>query len=252
MSISLDPVALRLVRVTEKAPPDLTFAGLRTAIATEPLIEMMPAAHGDHVSALGFALAWALMASDGGLIFWAAPEQDFFEDGLPNAEGLAQFGMPLERLLLVRAQSQKDALWATEQALSTPGIIALCAVTPSKKGVSLTETRRLLLMAEHYRTRCLLLRLDAAGSSAARARWKVSSAPSQAQDDELGPPSFSVQLTRNRAGPTGISFNLRWSIHDHAFHLLEDRIALDGPLDGPVATEAPLRPADPFRHGLTG
>lgn len=248
MSIPLDPVALRLVRVTEKAPPDLTFDGLRTAIAPEPLVEVMPAAHGDHVSALGFALAWALMASEGGLIFWAAPEEDFFEDGLPNAEGLAQFGMPLDRLLLVRAQNQKDALWATEQALSTPGIVALCAVTPSKKGVSLTDTRRLLLMAEHYRTRCLLLRLDAAGSSAARARWRVSAAPSEAEEDELGPPSFSVHLARNRAGPHGLSFNLRWSIHDHAFHLMENRFTLDGP----VAPEAPLRPADPFGESLTG
>jgi protein ImuA len=246
MSIPLDPVALRLVRVAEKAPPDLTFEGLRMSIAPAPLIEVMPATHGDHVSALGYALAWALMASDGGLIFWAAPEEDFFEDGLPNAEGLAQFGMPLDRLLLVRAQSQKDALWATEQALSTPGIIALCAVTPSKKGLSLTDTRRLLLMAERYRTRCLLLRLDAAGSSAARARWRVSAAPSQAEEDELGPPAFSVQLARNRAGPHGLSFNLRWSVHDHAFHLMEDRITLDGNL----AAEAPPGPADPVRESL--
>lgn len=246
MSIPLDPVALRLVRVTEKAPPDLTFEGLRSAIAPAPLIEVMPAAHGDHVSALGFALAWALMASEGGLIFWAAPEQDFFEDGLPNAEGLAQFGMPLERLLLVRAQSQKDALWATEQALSTPGIVALCAITPSRKAVTLTETRRLLLMAEHYRTRCLLLRLDAPGSSAARARWQVRSVPSEGEEDELGPPSFGVQLTRNRAGPQNLSFNLRWSIHDHAFHLMENRITLDGNL----AAEAAVRPADPVRESL--
>jgi protein ImuA len=248
MSIPLDPVALRLVRVTEKAPPDLTFEGLRQTIAPAPLIEVMPAAHGDHVSALGFALAWALMASEGGLIFWAAPEQDFFEDGLPNAEGLAQFGMPLERLLLVRAQSQKDALWATEQALSTPGIVALCAITPSKKGINLTETRRLLLMAEHYRTRCLLLRLDAAGSSAARARWRVSARPSEGEEDELGPPAFHVQLTRNRAGPHNLSFNLRWSIHDHAFHLMEDRITLDAPLVGPLAAEAAGGQVAPLRQ----
>ena len=248
MSIPLDPVALRLVRVTEKAPPELTFEGLRQTMAPAPLIEVMPAAHGDHVSALGFALAWALMASEGGLIFWAAPEQDLFEDGLPNAEGLAQFGIPLERLLLVRAQSQQDALWATEQALSTPGIFALCAITPSRKGVSLTETRRLLLTAEHYRTRCLLLRLDAAGSSAARARWRVRAAPSQGEEIELGPPAFAVHLARNRAGPHDLSFNLRWSIHDHAFHLLEDGITLDGL----VAAEAPRRPAHPVRQGAAG
>lgn len=248
MSVPLDPVALRLVRVTEKAPPDLTFEGLRASIVPAPLIEVVPAAYGDHVAALGFALAWALMASKGGLIVWAAPEQDFFEDGLPNAEGLAQFGLPLERLLLVRAQSQKDALWATEQALSTPGVFALCAVTPSRKGLGLTETRRLLLAAEHHRTRCLLLRLDAAGSSAARARWRVSAAPSQGEENELGPPAFAVHLARNRAGPQNLSFNLRWSIHDHAFHLLEDGITLDGR----VAAEAPHGPADPVRQGLAG
>jgi protein ImuA len=246
MSIPLDPVALRLVRVTEKAPPDLTFEGLRASIAPAPLIEVMPAAYGDHASALGFALAWALMASEGGLIFWAAPEQDFFEDGLPNAEGLAQFGLPLDRLLLVRGHTQKEALWATEQALSTPGIFTLCAITPSKKGLGLTETRRLLLMAEHYRTRCLLLRLDTAGSSAARARWQVRSAPSEGEEQELGAPSFSVHLARNRAGPHNLDFNLRWSIHDHAFHLMEKRRELT--LDGSLAAEAPLRSPDPVRQ----
>src|SRR5690606_29816245 len=122
-------------------------------------------------------------------------------------------------------------------------IFALCAVTPSKKGVGLTETRRLLLMAEHYRTRCLLLRLDAAGSSAARARWQVRSAPSEGEEDELGPPAFSVHLARNRAGPHNLDFSLRWSVHDHAFPLMEDRITLDGDL----AAEAAMRPADPFR-----
>ena len=43
MSHSFDPVALRLVRVTEKAPPDLTFEGLRASIAPAPLVEVMPA-----------------------------------------------------------------------------------------------------------------------------------------------------------------------------------------------------------------
>lgn len=245
MSIPLDPVSLRLVRVTEKAPPDLSFESIREHISEAPLIEVMPERPGDHASALGFALAWALVASKGGLIFWAAPEQDFFEDGLPNAEGLAEFGLPLDRLLLVRAQSRKDALWATEQALATPGIFALCAISPARKGLGLTETRRLLLTAEHHRTRCLLLRLDAAGSSAARARFAVRSAPSEGEGIELGPPAFSVHLARNRAGPHNLSFNLRWSVQDHAFHLMEERrgLALDGDLASPPAE----RQASPFR-----
>ena len=245
MSISSTPAALRLVRAVGNPARDesrtpQTFETIRAAAAGAPLSEIMPDAPGDHAAALGFALAWAIKASEGGVIFWAAPEQDFFEDGLPNAEGLAQFGVPLDRLLLARTNSQADALWAAEQALATPGACALCAITPSKKPLNLTATRRLLLTAEKYKTRCILLRLDAAGASAAWSRWRISASPSMGAGRELGAPSFMAKVERNRKGAANLSFNLNWDIHNHVFHPA-------AAMDGPVSAAPADRPADADR-----
>ena len=147
MSFSGAPAVLRLARANparnESRVPE-TFEAVRAAVADAPLNEIMPAEPGDHAAALGFALAWALMAAKGsaggGVIFWAAPEQDFFEDGLPNAEGLAQFGISLDRLLMARTNCQMDALWAVEQALATPETTALCAVSPSRSSAKVPRS----------------------------------------------------------------------------------------------------------------
>ena len=246
MNIFNDPAALHLARGQEKPFPVESrtlesFESIRAGVVDAPLNEIIPQTPGDHASALGFALAWAMMASQGGMIFWAAPEQDFFEDGLPNAEGLAQFGVPLDRLLLVRANSQLDALWATEQALATPGICALCAITPTKKLLNLTATRRLLLTAEKYKTRCILLRLDMADASAAWSRWRISSSPSQGLGHELGLPSFMAKVERNRKGPANLSFHLNWNIHDHVFQIANA-------MDGAIFSTATDRPVDAERR----
>jgi protein ImuA len=236
---------LRLVRGNltrdESRVPE-TFDSIRAAASPAPLTEIMPASPGDHAAALGFALGWAMMAAEDGMLFWAAPEADFFEDGLPNAEGLAQFGMDLNRLLMVRAASQLDALWATEQALSTPHITALCAISASRKPLNLTATRRLLLTAERHKTRCILLRLDNAGASASWSRWRISAGSSQGEGRELGAPAFAAHLSRSRAGPGNISFNLQWDIHSHAFRSLEFR--RDAAMDGVVAAAPAVRPAE--------
>ena len=172
---------LRLVRVNparDESRIPQTFETVRLAAAPAPLTEIMPASPGDHAAALGFALSWAVAAAKDAVIFWAAPERDFFEDGLPDAEGLGQFGVSLDRLLMARANCQMDALWAAEEALKTPETVVICAISASKKPLNLTATRRLLLTAERHRTRCILLRLDAAGASAAWSRWRISAAPS--------------------------------------------------------------------------
>ena len=240
MSIPGVPV-LRLVRVNpardESRIPE-TFEAVRRAVSPAPLTEIMPASPGDHAAALGFALSWAVAAARDGVIFWAAPERDFFEDGLPDAEGLAQFGVSLDRLLMARTNSQMDALWAAEEALKTPETIALCAISPSKKPLNLTATRRLLLTAERHKTRCILLRLDNAGASAAWSRWRISAAPSAGEGRELGAPSFNAHLLRSRAGPSGISFNLNWDSVNHAFR------PADPAMDGAVAAAPAVRPAD--------
>ena len=84
------------------------------------LVEAAPAAAGEEMAALAFALAFAKGPKDG-LLFLAAPERAFTEHGAPYAEGLAQFGLNLRRCLFARTKTQIDALWAGEQALKPGG-----------------------------------------------------------------------------------------------------------------------------------
>jgi protein ImuA len=215
------------------------FASL-CAVAEARLVEVRPAAVGDEAAAFGFSLAWALAGPSEQLIFWVAPDHGLAESGMPHAEGFAQFGLDLERLLLVRTRAQADALWAAEQALTAPGACVLCVIAPAPKPLGLTATRRLLLTAEKHNSRCILLRLDTAGASAAWMRWDIAAAPSQGAGRELGAPSFHARLTRNRAGPTGQSWRLEWNAHEHAFHAAE--AALDGDLAAALADRwAPAR-----------
>lgn len=218
------------------------FARLHAAVACAPLTEIIPAAPGDGGATLGFALAWAQSGAQDGLICWAAPEQGLAEDGAPHAEGLAQFALEIDRLLLVRARTQSDALWACEQALTLPKATVVCTTAPSAKPLSLTTTRRLLLAAEKHATRCVLLRLDTAGASAAWTRWRIAAAPSRGHARELGPPAFIAFLERNRAGPAGQSWRIEWNAHDRTFH------AAEAALDGAVADASANRQVEARRR----
>jgi protein ImuA len=216
---------------------------MRAAGASAPLTEIVPAAPGDEAAALGFALAWAQAACQEGLLLWAAPDSSLAETGALHGEGLAQFGLELDRFLIVRADTQADALWAAEQALTLSGACVLCAIAPAKTALSLTATRRLLLNAEKNGSRCVLLRLDALGASAAWTRWRIAGAPARSEGREIGRPSFTAYLARNRAGPTGASWRLEWNAHEHAFYTLAPSA-----MDGAVAAAPADRSADADRR----
>lgn len=202
--------------------------------AARPLAEIAPVAPADRVSALGFALAW-LTATSGknDLLVWVAPDACAREDGAPYAPGLAQFGLALPRLLLVRAAAQPQAFWAAEQALALPGARVLCSVAENGK-LTLTASRRMLLAAEKSGSRCLLLRFDAIAASASWSRWRVGAATSKAAVRELGRPSFFVTLDRDRTGPAGRTWFVEWSAADHVF---KQRLESEGALDGDMVEQ---------------
>lgn len=191
------------------------------------LVEMTPAAPGEETAMLAFALAWGLSAANNHLLFWSAPQASLAEHGVPYAEGLAQFGLDLDAFLIAATRTQIDALWAAEQALTLPGAFVLCTIAPAKKPLDLIATRRLFLAAKRHKSRCALLRLDAARASAAELRFEISSAPGESAYG-LGAPAFDVRLTRNRAGPAGGASRLQWSAYEHAFR------TIPRPLDGAV------------------
>ena len=83
-----------------------------------------------------------------------------------------------ERLLLIRAKSEEDLLWATEEALrSAP--VGLVIVQPEKP-LSLTTGRRLQLAAEAGQTTGILLISTGQGSNAAETRWQCDPKPGSA------------------------------------------------------------------------
>lgn len=209
------PVPLRLAASPVDGEGKHAFTSLAAAMARQPLHELCPAGPGAEPAALGFALGLAVGWAGAAGIVWAGEEGLFAEEGAPYPPGLLQFGLDPARLIVVRAAKRDEVLWAAEQGLAAPGAVVICALGAGKP-LSLKTTRRLLLFAERNRAHCLLLR-PLAEASAAWTRWRVSPAPSAAEERELGPPAYRVELVRNRAGASGAAFTLDWNAHDRTF-----------------------------------
>jgi protein ImuA len=212
------------------------FPGIAAAMAGQPLHELCPSGPGAEGAALGFSLGLAASWAGQAGVIWTAEDGVFAEDGAPYPPGLVQFGLDPSRLILVRAPKRGECLWAAEQALAAPGAIVICALAGRGKPLDLKATRRLLLFAERNHSRCLLVR-PLAEASAAWTRWRVSPAPSQAEEREVGPPAYALELMRNRAGPAGARFTIEWNAYARRFaDLARDR-----------SDASEDRPADPIR-----
>jgi protein ImuA len=186
------------------------FADMVAAMARQPLHEIGPALPGDEAAALGCALGLAVNWAGPAGVIWVAEEGALAEMGGAYPPGLAAYGLDLSRLILVRAGKREEALWATEQGLAAPGAVVICSLAPGGRALDLKATRRLLLFAERAQARCLLLRpLDE--TSSAWTRWRVASAPSQAEAREVGAPAFALELVRSRTGPAGARFTVEWN-----------------------------------------
>jgi protein ImuA len=205
-------------------------------MAGAALHEIGPAGPGDETAALGFTLGLALGWAGAAGIIWAGEEGLFAEQGAPYPPGLVQFGLDPGRLIVVRTRKREQTLWAAEQGLAAPGTVVICALGRGK-ALDLKATRRLLLFAERNHARCLLLR-PLAETSAAWTRWLVSPAPSVAHGRELGAPAYQVELTRNRAGPSGCAFTLDWNSDGRCF---DQRVAGDLAAALGERSSAPIR-----------
>ena len=192
------------------------FSALLSQMTASPLHELGAAGPGAEPAAMGFALALAASWASAPGVIWAGEEGVFAEDGAPYPVGLAQYGLDLSKLIVVRAAKREDVMWAAEQALSARGAVVICALGGRGKPLDLKATRRLLLFAERNGARCLLVR-PRAEASAAWTRWRVAYAPSEAEPDEIGLPAFDIELLRSRFGPAGARFTLDWNADVRAF-----------------------------------
>lgn len=183
--------------------------GLPADLAHGALNELV-AAHGDRPAAFGFLFAMAAVGLEAGAepaVFIAA-RRTLTEFGAPYGHGLGQFGLDVDRLILVEAETDKDALWAIEETLRSETRPAVVAGVLAG-GLDLTSSRRLNLAAAPHRIPLVLLTgamtcttsAEAAGTSAAATRWRIAAAPA-ARDrfGALAAPRWHVALERWRMG----------------------------------------------------
>ncbi|MGF1627323.1 MAG: ImuA family protein [Alphaproteobacteria bacterium] len=184
-------------------------------------------------------------------VLWCAPQASLY------APGLAGRGLDMDRFVMVVAPRREDRLWAMEESLRCPGVLAVVGELQGRESVDLTASRRLQLAAGQGGAMALLLRpppgaaagggaIDedetgaedgagpALGASTAVTRWLVRALPSAAADaasqnlgqdmgQDMGRASrWQLALTRSRTGARH-----RWTVEvDHA----TGNLALAAPL----------------------
>lgn len=151
-----------------------------------------------------------------GQVLWCVTQADLF------APGLAQVGLPPERVIHVEAGDDISVLAAMEEGLHHGG---LAAVVGDVARLSMTASRRLHLAAKGSGTIGLALRRwrrqadasDFGQPTAAMTRWRVSELPSAPLPvPGIGRARWLVELIRARAGD---SFDLELEACDGAGHL---------------------------------
>jgi protein ImuA len=147
-------------------------------------------------------------AADNGMVLWCEGARTL-DAGALYAPGLARFGLAPERVIAVRARTDRDALWALEEGLGAD----LAAVVGEVGRVSLTESRRLQLAAEAAGTPALLVRPGAAAEmpGAALTRWRLAALPGAVEPGipGVGRARWRAELFRCRGG-TAATWEMEW------------------------------------------
>lgn len=153
-------------------------------------------------AAPGFALRW--LGRLHAPVLWIHPRR---QAAALYGAGLVQVAPDLpQNLIVTRALTQAEGLWAAEEGLRS-GAPAAVVLTPAQP-VGLTESRRLQLAAERGRIPALLIGGEAeavpsAGlpPSAAATRWCVAPAPSRLPESAGATiPRWRLRLLRRRGG----------------------------------------------------
>ena len=146
--------------------------------------------------------------------------------GLPCGEGLDAIGLNPRNLLLVESGDERELLWALEQALDCPGLLAVVGCLPSvERHYGFTASRRLSLRALRNGSRVFLARgARIREATSAQTRWRVDPWPSVAsglvwRGFELpGARSWRVGLKR-ASGWTPGAWNIEWSENENRLRL---------------------------------
>ena len=186
----------------------------------------------------GFAACLAIRAMGKKPLFWVRTEYAAMEYGALSATGFLELGGDPEKLFLLRAPNNEDALSATADILACPHMGAVVLELEGQAhALDLSASRRLGLIAEESGVTLFILREGAdARPSAAATRWQVQSLNARADDDDWGSPRFRASLTRHRLGGLG-EWIMEWNPQDGNFRQETAHI-------GAVAAAPFDRPAD--------
>jgi protein ImuA len=143
-----------------------------------------------------------LIATGDGMVLWGLSRPDLY------GPGLAAHGLDPGRVVLVRTRRDGEILWAMEEGLRVPGILAVVGEIGSLPAVA---SRRLQLAAERSGITAFLLRRWRDGGQAAReralpnaavTRWRITAVPAHPIRGEpgIGRPHWRVELLRCRGG----------------------------------------------------
>jgi protein ImuA len=147
------------------------------------LHEILGAGGDEEDGALAAAFAAGILGrltvSGDGMVLWCLPRPDLY------GPGLAAHGLDPGRVVLVSTPRDTEILWAMEEGLRAPGIVAVVGEVGT---LTATASRRLQLAAEHSGITAFLLRRWRHGGQAAReralpnaavTRWRITAMPSQ-------------------------------------------------------------------------
>ena len=158
----------------------------------------------DGAAACGF-IAGLLAHLRRGPVLWCLKRPDLY------GPGLLAHGLDPARLVIVTAPRDEDILWAIEEGLRAPGLVAVIGEIGR---LPLVAGRRLQLAAERSGITAFLLRRWRNSEEAARererpsaavTRWRIAALPAREVDDLrlrqlIGQPRWRVELLRCRGG----------------------------------------------------
>ena len=203
----------RIERPTATARGVLPFgvAGIDRALpdgglAHGALHEILGAGGDEEDGALAAAFAAGILGrltvSGDGMVLWCLPRPDLY------GPGLAAHGLDPGRVVLVSTPRDTEILWAMEEGLRAPGIVAVVGEVGT---LTATASRRLQLAAERSGITAFLLRRWRDGGQAAReralpnaavTRWRITTMHSIPLRSEpgVGRLRWRVELLRCRSG----------------------------------------------------
>jgi protein ImuA len=181
------------------------------------LEEVCAAGPRDQAARLAFALA-RRPEDDRRPVLLTAPRAWFVEQGRPSGRGLRGIG-----LILVPTATVAETLWTLEQTLRSGAVsLALGAAD----GATLAQTRRLEFAAQQGGAVGGMLPSRPEGLTAARRRWRIETAPSAPDADDVRAPGRArlvAELTRGRGERPG-AWMLEQDDETHRLRLA-DRLA---------------------------